>query len=283
MTLNKTMTLLLAGAAITLSASAAMAQTNLRVFVSSQHRPDVWRKAFDMYEAKNPNVKVTIETGGNTSEAQAQYLNTVMTAKDSSLDVMILDVIRPAQYAAAGWTVPFNDVLGSDASAAMKRYLPAYAEANTVDGKVVALPAFADAMFLYYRKDLLEKHGVQPPQTWDELAAAAKKVTGGREGSEPPGPVLPGQGDRGRGLHLPPALLEHGQAARLRRQAVLRQGRGREVAASCGRTSSTRASPRRTSPKSRPTTPARSSRPATCCSPSTGPMPGVSSREPNPP
>ena len=46
-----------------------------------------------------------------------------------------------------------------------------------VDGKVVALPAFADAMFLYYRKDLLEKHGIQPPQTWDELAAAAKKVT----------------------------------------------------------------------------------------------------------
>lgn len=177
MTLKKTMTLLLASAAMTLSASAVMAQTNLRVFVSSQHRPDVWRKAFDMYEAKNPNVKVTIETGGNTSEAQAQYLNTVMTAKDSALDVMILDVIRPAQYAAAGWTVPFNEVLGSDAGGYMKRYLPAYAEANTVDGKVVALPAFADAMFLYYRKDLLEKHGIQPPQTWDELAAAAKKVT----------------------------------------------------------------------------------------------------------
>lgn len=175
MKLHKTMTLLLAGAALSLSASAAMAQTNLRVFISSQHRPDVWRKAFDMYEARNPNVKITIETGGNTSEAQAQYLNTVMTAKDSSLDVLILDVIRPAQYAAAGWTVPFNDVLGN-VEAAMKRYLPAYAEANTVDGKVVALPAFADAMFLYYRKDLLEKHGVQPPQTWDDLVAAAKKI-----------------------------------------------------------------------------------------------------------
>nr|WP_246742396.1 ABC transporter substrate-binding protein [Microvirga splendida] len=162
---------------MTLSASVATAQTNLRVFVSSQHRPDVWRKAFDMYEAKNPNVKVTIETGGNTSEQQAQYLNTVMTAKDSSLDVMILDVIRPAQYAAAGWTVPFNEVIGQDVKAYMDRYLPAYAEANTVDGKVVALPAFADAMFLYYRKDLLEKHGIQPPQTWEELAAAAKKIT----------------------------------------------------------------------------------------------------------
>jgi multiple sugar transport system substrate-binding protein len=176
LTLNQTMKLLLAGAALTLSASTTLAQTNLRAFVSSQHRPDIWRKAFDMYEAKNPNVKIAIETGGNTSEAQAQYLNTVMTAKDSSLDVLILDVIRPAQYAAAGWTVPFNDVLGSDANAYMKRYLPAYAEANSIDGKIVALPAFADAMFLYYRKDLLDKHGIQPPKTWDELAAAAKKV-----------------------------------------------------------------------------------------------------------
>jgi multiple sugar transport system substrate-binding protein len=178
MTIRNSTKLLLAGATLIASVSTSFAQTNLRAFVSSQHRPDVWRKAFDMYEAKNPNVKVAIETGGNTSEAQAQYLNTVMTAKDASLDVLILDVIRPAQYAAAGWTVPFNEVIGKDADGYMKRYLPAYAEANTVDGKIVALPAFADAMFLYYRKDLLEKHGVQPPATWDELAAASKKITG---------------------------------------------------------------------------------------------------------
>jgi multiple sugar transport system substrate-binding protein len=38
------------------------------------------------------------------------------------------------------------------------------------------LPYFADAQFLYYRKDLLEKHGLQPPKTWDELKAAAQKV-----------------------------------------------------------------------------------------------------------
>ena len=166
----------LTGAALALSSLAALAETELKVFVSSQHRPEIWRKAFDMYEAKVPGVKLKIETGGNTSDQQAQYLNTVMTAKDTSLDVVILDVIRPAQYAAAGWTVPFNATLGN-VDAAMSKYVKAYAEANTVDGKIVALPAFADAMFLYYRKDLLEKHGVQPPTTWDELAAAAKKIT----------------------------------------------------------------------------------------------------------
>ncbi|WP_279483379.1 ABC transporter substrate-binding protein [Aureimonas sp. SK2] len=153
-------------------ATPALSQTQLKIFVSSQHQPDVWRKMLDAYEAENADVKVTIETGGNTSEAQAQYLNTVMSAKDTNLDVLMLDVIRPAQYAAAGWTTPFAD---KDMSA----YLPAYAQANTVDGKVVALPAFADAMFLYYRKDLLDKYGIAPPTTWEELSAAAKTVSQG--------------------------------------------------------------------------------------------------------
>ena len=58
----------------------------------------------------------------------------------------------------------------------MKPYLPVYAASNVVDGKVAAMPAFADAMFMYYRKDLLDKHKVAEPRTWDELAAAAKKV-----------------------------------------------------------------------------------------------------------
>lgn len=158
-------------------AAPAFADTELKVYISSQHQPQVWRQVLDKFEAANPGTKVTIETGGNTSEAQAQYLNTIMSAKDSSLDVLILDVIRPAQFAAAGWTSPFE---GKD----MSVYLPAYAEANTVDSKVVALPAFADSMFLYYRKDLLEKYGIQPPKTWDELKAAVKKINGGENNAD---------------------------------------------------------------------------------------------------
>jgi multiple sugar transport system substrate-binding protein len=98
MNFTKTTALLLAGSMLAISASAAFAQTELKVYISSQHQPEKWRQALDMYEASNPDVKVSIETGGSTSEAQAQYLNTVLTAKDPSLDVLILDIVRPAQY-----------------------------------------------------------------------------------------------------------------------------------------------------------------------------------------
>ena len=159
-----------------LSTGSAYAQTTLRVFSGGQNqRPDLMRKLFDQYQAKNPGVKIDIETGGATSELQRQCLSTVLNAKDSAIDVFMIDVVNPAQYFSSGWVEPLNSYLGEPA-AVLSPYLPVYASANVVDGKIAALPAFADSMFMYYRKDLLTKHGISEPKTWDELAAASKKI-----------------------------------------------------------------------------------------------------------
>ena len=159
------------------SSSAALAQqTTLRVFSGgANQRPDLMRKLFDQYQAKNPSVKVEIETGGATSELQRQYLSTVLNAKDPAIDIYLIDIVNPAQYYGAGWLEPLDAYVGKPADA-FKAYLPVYATSNVVDGKVAAMPAFADAMFMYYRKDLLDKHGVKEPKTWDELSAAAAKI-----------------------------------------------------------------------------------------------------------
>ena len=164
---------LLATAAL---ASSAMAQTTLRVFSGGQsQRPDLMRVMFDRYQAANPGVKVQIETGGATSELQRQYLSTVLNAKDSTLDIFLIDIVNPAQYYGAGWLEPLDAYVGAPATA-LKPFLPVYLTSNVVKGKVAALPGFADAMFMYYRKDLLEKHKIAEPKTWDELSAAAQKV-----------------------------------------------------------------------------------------------------------
>jgi len=176
--MKKRQTLKLAALAITatLVASASWAQqTTLRVFVGPNQRPDLQAKLFEQYSNANPNVKVEIETGGATSELQRQYLSTVLNAKDSAIDLFLIDIVNPAQYASKGWIEPLDKYVGGT-SFLRNDYLPVYQQANVVDGKVFALPSQGDSMFMYYRKDLLAKHGIAEPKTWDELAAASKKV-----------------------------------------------------------------------------------------------------------
>lgn len=178
---RRTLTSLIAFAlGTTLAAGVLAQQTSLRVFSGGQNqRPDLMRKLFDAYQKANPNVKIDIETGGATSELQRQYLSTVLNAKDSAIDIYLIDIVNPSQYMAAGWLEPLDAYVGGPS--AMKPYLPVYSQANVVGGKVAAMPAFADAMFMYYRKDLLDKYGIQEPKTWDELSAAAKKIQDGEK------------------------------------------------------------------------------------------------------
>ena len=165
-----------AALAVGLTATAYAQQTTLRVFSGgANQRPDLMRKLFDQYQAKNPGVKIDIETGGATSELQRQYLSTVLNAKDSAIDIYMIDIVNPAQYFGAGWLEPLDAYIGKPADV-LKPYLPVYSTSNVVDGKLAAMPAFADAMFMYYRKDLLDKHGIKEPKTWDELSAASQKI-----------------------------------------------------------------------------------------------------------
>ena len=161
---------------VLLLAGAAQAETTLRAYVGGQQRPDLMRALFAEYMKANPGVNVKLEVGGASSDLHQKYLNMVLTARDNTLDVFLIDVIRPAQFAGAQWAEPLDAYLGDEREAVMSRFLPAYREADTVNGKIYALPALADSLFLYYRKDLLQKYGLPVPTTWPELAVTAKKI-----------------------------------------------------------------------------------------------------------
>ncbi len=208
------------------AATAAAQQTTLRIFTGGQQRPDVMRKIADEYQKKNPNVKIEIEVGGATSEAQQQYLSTVLSSKDSVLDVILIDVIRPAQWASQGWAEPLDSYLGADKAKVMAGYLKAYADADQVNGKVIALPYFADSQFLYYRKDLLEKYKRPVPKTWDEMMATAQDHHGRREESAAPGLLDGRRADRGHRLHVPRSAVGRGQRAHEGPQAQPRHAGG---------------------------------------------------------
>jgi multiple sugar transport system substrate-binding protein len=48
---------------------------------------------------------------------------------------------------------------------------------NTVDGKVYGIRMIVDPQVIYYRKSLLTKAGIEPPQSVDDLISAAKELT----------------------------------------------------------------------------------------------------------
>ena len=91
-------------------------------------------------------------------------------AKSSDLDVIMIDVVWP------GVIKDHLVDLKKYSKGVEKDHFPAIVANNTVDGKLLGMPWFTDAGLLFYRKDLLAKHGVKVPQTWDDLAAGAKKI-----------------------------------------------------------------------------------------------------------
>lgn len=97
------------------------------------------------------------------------------TGKDPVPDVFSLDLVRIAEFADAGLSLPLGDHFGT---ADLKGYFPGVVEACSVNGKLVAMPWFVDSGMLFYRKDILQRIGSDAPQTWDELAALAGKAMG---------------------------------------------------------------------------------------------------------
>lgn len=101
-------------------------------------------------------------------------LRTEFQAGQANIDLIGGDVIWTAQFAANGWILDISDRI-SDSE--RNKFLNAPIESNTFEGSIYGLPWFTDAGMLYYRKDLLEKAGLQPPKTWEELKQTAQQAS----------------------------------------------------------------------------------------------------------
>ena len=89
-------------------------------------------------------------------------------------DVLMLDNPDVQQIAATGALAPLSDF-----NVSTDGFAQGVLQAGTYNGKVYGLAPTVNTIALFYNKDLLAKAGVQPPTTWDELKAAAAKLTSG--------------------------------------------------------------------------------------------------------
>ena len=127
--------------------------------------------------AKKTGNTVKIFESPNLTNDRLGLYQQQLAAKSSDIDVYQLDVVWPGLLAQH-----FVDLKGKVPAAEVNAHFKGIVDANTVNGKLVAMPWFTDAGLLYYRTDLLKKYGFSAaPKTWTELALMASKVQAGEQ------------------------------------------------------------------------------------------------------
>ncbi|UCF78396.1 MAG: ABC transporter substrate-binding protein [Candidatus Eiseniibacteriota bacterium] len=125
------------------------------------------------FERENPDIRIRDETLPATTDQQHQFYVINLEGKSSDFDVFSMDVIWVPELARAGWLMDLTHMLPPEERS---NFFPGPMEAVTYEGRVYAVPWYIDAGVLYYRSDLLEEYGFQPPTTWQELVRQASAI-----------------------------------------------------------------------------------------------------------
>lgn len=152
------------------------AQTHLKVFAANFPKIDVLRAVANAYGQMRPGVTIEIETGGTTLDSQQQALNAMLSARDPSVDLVLVDILRVPQWTLGQWLEPLDVLFGPEREAFLSRLFPAYRQAAFAGGRLMAVPYSADAQAMLVRSDLLEKHGLAVPATQAALREAATRI-----------------------------------------------------------------------------------------------------------
>lgn len=129
------------------------------------------KSEIEEWNAANPNEQVTFVELSDSADQQRDAMIQRARASSGEFTVMSVDVVWTAEFAANGWL----EELPAD-KAPMEGHLASAVDSVTYFDKVYAYPNTSDGALLYYRKDLLDAKGLQPPKTWDEMKAACDAI-----------------------------------------------------------------------------------------------------------
>jgi multiple sugar transport system substrate-binding protein len=142
------------------------------------------------FERRHQGVTVREELLPADSDRQHQYYAMNLDGGKAPFDLLAIDTIWAQEFAKAGWITPLDELL---TPAEQDKFFPGPIEAATFHGRLYAVPWYVDAGVLYYRRDLLDRHGLEPPRTWLELAHVAKLVLDAEQDSKLAGFVWQGK------------------------------------------------------------------------------------------
>ena len=148
----------------------------LTLFTSEADPPqlEALNEIIDEYHETNPDVFIDVVTG--TPASRGERISTLLAA-GADAGIFELEPAFAREWAEAGLLLPLDDIvneIGAD------QYVPG--SLYQYNGSYYGLPYATSVYGLWYRTDLFEAAGLEPPTNYDELVAAAEKLTDPRSG-----------------------------------------------------------------------------------------------------
>jgi multiple sugar transport system substrate-binding protein len=122
--------------------------------------------------AKYPNIDVALNLVPDSMNSWHDALAVWLAAEDSTVDIYGMDTPWVREFGQAGWAMPLNDKV-----AGLENLEQSGLEVFAYEDQLLGVPFWGSLSGLFYRADLLEENGFEPPETFDDLLAAAEAVT----------------------------------------------------------------------------------------------------------
>lgn len=126
-----------------------------------------------------------LNTGIKVEYRQIQFDDVVSEAMRAfstgqAPDIIAVDNPEHALFASRGAFLDLTDMIAKSDAVKVENYFPGPLASTMWDGKNYGIPKATNTIALYYNKDMFRAKGLdpdKPPQTWDELVEAARKLT----------------------------------------------------------------------------------------------------------
>jgi multiple sugar transport system substrate-binding protein len=126
--------------------------------------------AIDLFKQENPNVNVRLVELPESADEQRRQLVQRLDAESDECDVLGMDTIWTAEFAAQGWLQDTSEVI----EPRQDDFIPSTLETAQYEDKYWAVPYHTNAGFLYYRSDQVD----QAPDAWEDVYEQAGQNNG---------------------------------------------------------------------------------------------------------
>jgi multiple sugar transport system substrate-binding protein len=144
----------------------------LRVLIPAPDAPP-FEVMIAAFEEQNPGIRVEIIEGPNATNLVEDLYTSAFLLGDSPYDLINMDIVWTPKFAAAGWLMDLTDQVTEDDLAKFNSF---DIEGGRYNDRLYRLPVRSDVGVLYYRTDLLEQGGFEPPKTFEDLMRISKAL-----------------------------------------------------------------------------------------------------------